>query len=71
MSREQQPGPLVGREPAGEPDREDRRVEHVLEVLERGRRFAEARELVPQPALREERQLQLLALVGVPEVGRG
>ena len=68
---EQQAGPLVGREPAGEADRQDVRVERRLELLEDRRRLAVAGELVAQPAPGEDRQLELLALVGAPQLGVG
>ena len=65
------PGPLVGREAPGEADREDVRIERRLERVEDRRRLAVAGELVAQPAPGEDRQLQLLALVGLPQlVGR-
>ena len=55
---EDHPGPLVGREAAGEADR--RRDQRVRELLERAR-LAVARELGSQPAAREDRELALLA----------
>ncbi len=67
---EQQRRPLVGREPAGEADREDRRVEDGLELLERRGRLAVAGELVAQAAAGEDRELELLALVGLPQLVR-
>ena len=67
---EQQGRPLVGREPTREADGQDRRVEHRLELLERRRRLAVARELAAQPAAGEDRELQLLALVGLPQLVR-
>ena len=67
---EQQPGPLVGREPAGEADRQDRRVERGIELGQHGRRLAVAGELAAQPALGEMRELALLAQVRVPQVAR-
>ena len=67
---EQQRGALVGREPAREADRQDRRVEDLLELLERRRRLAVAGELAAQPAAGEDRELQLLALVGLPQLAR-
>ena len=68
---EQEAGPLVGREAAGEADRQDVRIERRLERVEHRRRLAMAGELVAQPAPGEDRQLELLALVGLPQlVGR-
>ncbi len=68
---EEQAGPLVGREAAGEADREDVRIERRLERIEDDRCLAVAGELVPETAPREDRQLELLALVGLPQlVGR-
>ena len=67
---EQQAGPLVGREPAGEADRHDRRVERVVELGQDRRRLAVAGELAAQPAAGEDRQLALLAEVRLPQVAR-
>ena len=67
---EQQPGTLVGREPASEADRQDRRVERRIELGEHRRRLAVAGELAAQPALREVRELALLPQVRVPQVAR-
>ena len=67
---EQEAGPLVRRKAPGEADRQDLRIERRLDVVENARRFAVASELHPQPAPGEDRQLQLLALVRLPELGR-
>ena len=63
-------GPLVRREPAGEPDRQDLRFEGRFEGIQDARRFSVARELVAQPAAGEDRQLELLALVRLPQLTR-
>ena len=67
---EQQSRPLVGREPAGEPDGQDRRVERGIELGQHGRRLPVPGELAAQPALGEMRELALLAQVRVPQVAR-
>ena len=68
---EQEARPLVGREPPGEADRQDVRVERRLERVEHRRRLAVPGELVAEAAPGEDRQLQLLALVRLPQlVGR-
>ena len=68
---EQERGPLVGREAAGEADGQDRPGRAPCStLLERRRRLAVAGELVAQPAAREERQLQLLVQVGLPQLAR-
>ena len=66
---EQEGGPLVGREPAGEADGQDVRVERRLELAEDRRRLAVSGELVAQAPAGEDRELRLLALVRPPEVG--
>ena len=43
----------------------------VLELLEHRRRLAVAGELVAQPAAGEDRELELLALVGLPQLVAG
>ena len=68
---EQQPGPLVRREPTGEADRQDRRIERRLELREDRRRLAVAGELAAQPAPREVGQLALLAQVRLPQLLAG
>ena len=65
---EQQAGPLVGREPAGEADGQHVRIERCLELGQDRRRFAVPGELAAQPATREMGQLALLAEVRVPQV---
>ena len=67
---EQEAGPLVGREPAGEADGQDVRVERGLELGQDRRRLAVAGELAAQPAAREVGELALLAEVRVPQVAR-
>ena len=65
---EEQAGALVGREAAGEPDRQDVRVERCLEGIEDRRRLAVTGELVAQPAPRKDGELQLQALVRLPQL---
>ena len=47
------------------------RVERRLELVEHGRRLAVTGELVAQPPAGEDRQLELLALVGPPQLRVG
>src|SRR5204862_5427451 len=65
---EDHPGPLVGRKPPGEADRQDVRVEDPLELLEHARCLAVPGELRPQPAAGKQRELELLAHVRLPEL---
>ncbi len=65
---EKQRGALIRGEAPGKTDGQHGRVEHVRQVLEHSRRFAQPRKLALQPAPSEERQLQLLALVRFPQL---
>ena len=65
---EQQTGALVRREPSGEADREDRGSRAVSTSARTDGRLAVARELAAQPAAGEDRELALLAQVGLPQV---
>ena len=64
---EQERRPLVRGEPAREADGHDRGVEERLDGVQLTRWFAMSGELQAQPAPREQRQLQLLLHVGVPQ----
>ncbi len=65
---EDQAGALVGREAPGEADRQDVRVQGGLELGEDRGSLPVAGELVAQAPAGEDRQLALLAGVGLPEL---
>src|SRR3954451_10127114 len=66
--REEQPGSLVGRESPGEADGQDVGIEGGLDRVKRRRRLAVTGELAAQSAPGEDRELELLALVGLPQI---
>ena len=66
---EQQRRSLVGREPAGEADGHDLRIEGALDLAQDAGRLAVAGELAAQPAVDEQGQLALLAQVRLPQLG--
>ena len=68
---EQQTGPLVGREPAGETDRHDRGIERRFDLCEDRWRLPMAGELAAQPTMDEQAEFAFLAHVGFPQVGPG
>ena len=65
---EQECRALVGREPAGEADGHDRRVERGVGFGQDRRRLAVPGELAAQPTVDEDRELALLAEMRLPEV---
>src|SRR6185436_15837925 len=65
---EDQAGALVGREAPGEADRQDVRVQGGLELGEDRGSLPVAGELIAQAPAGEDRQLALLAGVGLPEL---
>ena len=54
----EQAGALVRREPPGEPDRQDAGVEDRVDLGQHRRCLAVSRELAPQPAMDEDRELR-------------